>query len=99
MPDHPLKWMRTNVPSALREDFTGSDFARPQVYARVYLSENSPDRPWFWTISDRDIGIATGYEPTGDDAMDAVEHIYAGWPENPNPARLKRRTGRSSKSR
>ena len=68
------------MPSALREDFTGSDRTRPQVYARVYLSENGPDeQPWFWTISDKDMGIATGYEPTADDAIEAVDRVYADW--------------------
>ena len=53
---------------------------RPQVYARVYLSENGPDeRPWFWTIWDKDSGIATGYEATADDAIEAVDRTYAGW--------------------
>jgi len=72
--------MRTEVPSALREDFTGSDRTRPQVYARVYLSENGTgERPWFWTISDKDMGIATGYAPTADDAIEAVDRTYSDW--------------------
>ena len=86
MSDRSLKWTRTDLPSRLREDYTGSDHTRPQVYARVYLSENSPDeRPWFWTISDKDMGIATGYEQTADDAIEAVDRTYAGWPD-PKPA-------------
>ena len=80
MADQLLKWHRTDLPGRLREDYTGSDRQRPQVYARVYLSENSPgERPWFWTIWDKDSGIATGYEATSDDAIEAVDRTYAGW--------------------
>ena len=83
MPDHLLTWKRTDTPGRLREDYTGSDRKRPRVYARVYLSENSPgDRPWFWTITDKDMGIATGYEPTADDAIEAVDRTYARWLES-----------------
>jgi len=78
--DQLLKWHRTDLPGRLREDYTGSDRQRPQVYARVYLSENSPgERPWFWTIWDKTAGIATGYEATADDAIEAVDRTYAGW--------------------
>ena len=80
MADQLLKWHRTDLPGRLREDYTGSDRQRPQVYARVYLSENSPgERPWFWTIWDKTAGIATGYEATADDAIEAVDRTYAGW--------------------
>ena len=86
MPGHSLTWMRTDVSSTMREDYTGSDRTRPQVYARVYLSENGPDeRPWFWTIWDKDMGIATGYESTADDAIEAVDRTYASWLD-PTPA-------------
>jgi hypothetical protein len=36
----------------------------------------------FWTITDKDMGIATGYEPTADDAIEAVDRTYAGWLES-----------------
>ena len=86
MPGYSLTWTRTDLPGRQREDYTGSDGTRPQVYARVYLSENGPDeRPWFWTIWDKDSGIATGYEATADDAIEAVDRTYAGWLD-PKPA-------------
>ena len=79
MADQLLKWHRTDLPGRLREDYTGSDRTRPQVYARVYLSENSlGERPWFRTISAKEMWIATGYEPTADHAIEAVDRIYAG---------------------
>ena len=86
MPDRPLTWKRTDLPRRQREDYIGSDRKRPQLYARVYLTENATsERPWFWTIADKDMGIATGYEPTADDAIEAVDRTYAGWLDS-NPA-------------
>jgi hypothetical protein len=80
MPDHLLTWKRIDLPRRTREDYIGSDGKRPQVHARVYLSENTTgERPWFWTITDKDMGIATGYAPTADDAIEAVDRTYAGW--------------------
>jgi hypothetical protein len=88
--DRLLKWQHTDLQGRQREDYTGSDRKRPQVYARVYLSENSTgERPWFWTITDKDMGIATGYEPTADDAIEAVDRTYAGWLDS-KPGELKR---------
>jgi hypothetical protein len=69
----------------LREDFTGSDLVRPQVYARVYFSENSQASDRHWAISDKDLGIATGYEPTADDAIDAVDGTYVDWLDSKPP--------------
>ncbi len=78
--DRLLKWQHTDLQGRQREDYTGYDRKRPQVYARVYLSENSTgERPWFWTITDKEMGIATGYEATADDAIEAVDRTYAGW--------------------
>jgi len=83
MADRLLKWQRTAISRRQSDDYTGSAPGRPQVYARVYLSENSPgERPWFWTITDKDMGIATGYEPTVDDAIEAVDRTYAGWQDS-----------------
>jgi hypothetical protein len=81
MPDRLLKWDRTALPGRENDDYTGTDPGRLQVRARVYLTKkDSPgERPWFWTITDTDTGIATGYEADVDAAIEAVDRTYAAW--------------------
>ena len=76
MPDRPLRWRRT--PSRPRDDYTGTDPARPRLYARVYLSTGAVSaRPWYWVLAGGT--IASGYEATVEDAVEAAERSYARW--------------------
>ena len=66
MPDRLLRWRRT--PSRPRDDYTGTDPARPGLYARVYLSTGAVSaRPWYWVLAGGT--IASGYEATVEDAV------------------------------
>ena len=80
MTDRQLTWKPTALPGR-ENDFTGIDHGRQQVRARVYLSKkDSPgERPWFWTIIDNEMGIATGYEWDVDAAIEAVDRTYTHW--------------------
>jgi hypothetical protein len=73
--------MRTDLPNRPRAtNYIGTDPERPQLCARVYLSESNPgERPWFWTLADEDRGIGTGYVATARAAVAAAERAYAAW--------------------
>ena len=76
MLDRALRWGRT--PSRPRDDYTGTDPARPWLYARVYLSTGAmSERPWYWVLAGGT--IASGYEATVEDAVEAAERSYARW--------------------
>jgi hypothetical protein len=80
MADSPLTWHCTELPHRPAEDWVGSDRKRPWVYARVYFSLNREgETPWFWTLADKDAGLAAGYTATIEEAIGAAEHTYPGW--------------------
>jgi hypothetical protein len=72
-----LHWRRS--PSRPRDDYTGTDPARPRLYARVYLSTSvMSTRPWYWVLAGAG-AIASGYEATSEAAVDATERSYRRW--------------------
>jgi hypothetical protein len=77
VPDRLLHWRLT--PSRARDDYTGTDPARPRLYVRVYLSTSAASaQPWYWVF----IGTGTtlsGYQATVEAALDAAERSYAHW--------------------
>jgi hypothetical protein len=77
MPDRLLHWRRTD--GRPRDDYTGTDPARPQLYARVYLSTSAViPRPWYWLLAGMGT-VASGHEATVEAAVNAIERSYSRW--------------------
>lgn len=78
-----LTWRRTypNDPDH-RRDFTATDPARPEMFARVYFMGRRAHDPipadWFWTVADG-VQIGLGYADTSREAAQAAEDAHAAW--------------------
>ena len=84
-----MKWTKTDLASAPKNDFVGRDPKNPKMFARIYRSRNgASDKPWFWSVSVDDRRVGSGNEASAKEAAARAEEAYL------EGTRSSRRTGK-----